>query len=63
MALTAQAELAATPGISHRVKPVDLPIASIATTEDLGVLHYDHDYDTTWSTHRCRSLASRGEIG
>jgi predicted nucleic acid-binding protein len=45
-ALTAQAELAATPGISHRVKPVDLLIASIASTEDLGVLHYDHDYDT-----------------
>jgi predicted nucleic acid-binding protein len=45
-ALTAQAELAATPGISHRVKPVDLLIASIATTEDLGVLHYDDDYDT-----------------
>ncbi len=45
-ALMAQAELAATPGISHRVKSVDLLIASIATIEDLGVLHYDHDYDT-----------------
>lgn len=45
-ALTAQAELAATPGISHRVKPVDLLIASIASIEDLGVLHHDHDYDT-----------------
>lgn len=45
MALTAQAELAGAPGI-HRVKPVDLLIASIATTEELGVLHYDHDYDT-----------------
>jgi predicted nucleic acid-binding protein len=46
MALSAQAELAAAPGISHRVKPVDLLIAAIATTEGLGVLHYDHDYDT-----------------
>ena len=45
-ALTAQAELAAEPGISHRVKPVDLLIASIAAAEGLGVLHYDHDYDT-----------------
>jgi predicted nucleic acid-binding protein len=30
-------------GISYRVKPVDLLIASIATTKDLGVLHYDYD--------------------
>jgi predicted nucleic acid-binding protein len=46
MALTAQAELAGAPGISHRVQPVDLLIAAIATTEELGVLHYNHDYDT-----------------
>jgi predicted nucleic acid-binding protein len=45
-ALTAQAELAKTPGISHRVKPVDLLIAAIAATTKIGVLHYDHDYDT-----------------
>jgi predicted nucleic acid-binding protein len=45
-ALTAQAELARTPGISHRVKPVDLLIAAIAATSKIGVLHYDHDYDT-----------------
>lgn len=45
-AVTAQAELAAASGISHRVKPVDLLIASIAATQELGVLHYDHDYDT-----------------
>lgn len=45
-AVEAQAELAAVAGISHRVKPVDLLIASIAAVEDLGVLHYDHDYDT-----------------
>ena len=45
-ALTAQAALAETPGISHRVKPVDLLIAAIASTANIGVLHYDHDYDT-----------------
>jgi predicted nucleic acid-binding protein len=45
-ALVAQAKLAAAPGVSHRVKPVDLLIASIAAARNLGVLHYDHDYDT-----------------
>lgn len=44
--LAAQAELSKTPGISHRVKPVDLLIAAIATAAGVGVLHYDHDYDT-----------------
>jgi predicted nucleic acid-binding protein len=39
LAVTAQAELAAIPGISHRVKPVDLLIAAVAATESLGVLH------------------------
>ncbi len=45
-AVTAQAELAAIAGISHRVKPVDLLVAAVAAEHDLGVLHYDHDYDT-----------------
>lgn len=45
-ALTAQAALAEKPGISPRVKPVDLLIAAIAATANIGVLHYDHDYDT-----------------
>jgi predicted nucleic acid-binding protein len=45
-AVTAQAELAAAAGISHRVKPVDLLIAATAATAGIGVLHYDHDYDT-----------------
>ncbi len=44
-ALTAQTALAEAPGISHRVKPVDLLIAAIASTANIGVLHYDHDYD------------------
>ncbi len=66
-ALTAQAELAAAAGISHRVKPVDLLIASIASTQDLGVLHYDHDYDTI-EQHTALSFGSiwaapRGSIG
>jgi predicted nucleic acid-binding protein len=53
-ALTAQAEFARTPGISHRVKPVDLLIAAIAAAAGVGVLHYDHDYDTI---ARCTSLS------
>ena len=44
-AVSAQAELAATPGVSHRVKPVDLLIAALAASAELGVLHYDRDYD------------------
>jgi predicted nucleic acid-binding protein len=44
-AVRAQAELAAAPGVSHRVKPVDLLIAAVAAREGLGVLHYDRDYD------------------
>jgi predicted nucleic acid-binding protein len=66
-AVTAQSELAAALGISHRVKPVDLLIASIAATRDLGVLHYDHDYDTI-EQHTSLAFASvwaapRGSIG
>jgi hypothetical protein len=66
-AVTAQAELAAVPGVSHRVKPVDLLIAGIAATQNLGVLHYDHDYDTI-EQHTSLSFSSvwvarRGSIG
>lgn len=56
-ALTAQAALAETSGISHRVKPVDLLIAAIASTANIGVLHYDHDYDTI-AGHTALSFAS-----
>jgi hypothetical protein len=56
-ALRAQAELAATPGVSHRVKPVDLLIAAVAAAEGLGVLHYDGDYDTI-AAHTSLSLES-----
>lgn len=66
-AVTAQAELAAVAGISHRVKPVDLLIAAIAAEKNLGVLHYDHDYDTI-EQHTVLSfnsvwVAPRGSIG
>jgi predicted nucleic acid-binding protein len=44
-AVSAQAELATAPGVSHRVKPVDLLIAAVAASVQLGVLHYDRDYD------------------
>jgi predicted nucleic acid-binding protein len=44
-AVRAQEELALAPGVSHRVKPVDLLIAAVAASEGLGVLHYDGDYD------------------
>ncbi|MCP9488892.1 MAG: PIN domain-containing protein [Solirubrobacteraceae bacterium MAG38_C4-C5] len=44
-ALAAQAELASTPGVSHRVKPIDLLLAATAEEHRLGVLHYDRDYD------------------
>jgi predicted nucleic acid-binding protein len=56
-ALSAQAELAATKGISHRVKPVDLLIAAFAAAAGIGVLHYDHDYDTI-AAHTSLSFAS-----
>jgi predicted nucleic acid-binding protein len=66
-ALTAQAELAAASGVSHRVKPVDLLIASVASAEGLGVLHYDRDYDVL-AEHTSLSFSSlwiapRGSLG
>ena len=66
-ALTAQAQLAAAPGVSHRVKPVDLLIAAIAATTNIGILHYDHDYDTiaahTPLTFPSVWVAPRGSLG
>lgn len=66
-ALVAQKQLAETPGVSHRVKPVDLLIAAIAASAGVGVLHYDHDYDTI-AQHTALSFASvwvapRGSMG
>jgi predicted nucleic acid-binding protein len=42
-ALGAQAQLARVG--HHRVPPVDLMIAALADCHDVGVLHYDSDYD------------------
>jgi len=33
------------PGVSHRVKPIDLLVAGVAERHDVAVLHYDADYD------------------
>jgi predicted nucleic acid-binding protein len=66
LALETQAELAQTPSVSHRVKPVDLLLAAVAHDNALGVLHYDHDYDTIaqHSGLRVRSvwIAARGTL-
>jgi predicted nucleic acid-binding protein len=56
-AIQAQEELAVAPRVSHRVKPVDLLIAAVASSEGLGVLHYDGDYDTI-SEHTSLRFAS-----
>lgn len=65
-ALAAQAALAQTPGISHRVKVIDLVLAVIAHHHGFGVLHYDHDYDviSRHSPLTCRSvwIARRGSL-
>ena len=42
-ALDAQAQLARVG--HHRLPPVDLLVAALADRHQLGVLHYDHDYD------------------
>lgn len=42
--LEAQAQLAALPDVSHRVKPIDLLVAAIAEHHSAAVLHYDGDY-------------------
>jgi predicted nucleic acid-binding protein len=42
-ALDAQGQLARVG--HHRLPPVDLIVAALADRHDLGVLHYDHDYD------------------
>jgi predicted nucleic acid-binding protein len=44
-ALDAQAQLAADRRVSHRIKPVDLLVASVADRHKAAILHYDSDYD------------------
>jgi predicted nucleic acid-binding protein len=43
--LDAQAQLAALPDVSHRVKPIDLLVAAVAEQHGSAVLHYDTDYE------------------
>jgi predicted nucleic acid-binding protein len=66
LALASQARLARTPGVSHRVKPIDLVLSAIADEQALGILHYDHDYDViaAHSGLRLRSvwIAPRGSM-
>jgi hypothetical protein len=45
-ALGAQGQLAARPGVSHRVKPIDLLVAGVADRHGSAIVHYDGDYDT-----------------
>lgn len=66
LALSGQLALAQEPSVSHRVKPTDLLVGAIAHEQGMGVLHYDHDYDTI-ATHgglRLRSvwIAARGSV-
>jgi len=42
-AIEAQSQLVRTG--HHRVPPVDVLLAAIAERHELGILHYDHDYD------------------
>lgn len=62
----AQADLAAAPGVSHRVKPIDLVIAAIASRNSLDVLHYDRDYEViaehTSLAFEPRWIAPRGSV-
>lgn len=66
LAAEAQAALAADPAVSHRVKPIDLLLAAVADQHAVGVLHYDHDYDTIGEhsalVFRSVWIAERGSI-
>lgn len=50
----------------HRLPPVDLIIAALAARHGVGVLHYDHDYDTIASktdlSFSSTWLAPRGSL-
>lgn len=63
-ALDAQAQLARIG--HHRLPPVDLLIAALADRHELGVLHYDDDYDLIAETTDLRFesvwLAPRGTL-
>jgi hypothetical protein len=66
--LGAQAQLAALPDVSHRVKPIDLLVAAVAEHHGSAVLHYDADYellaertdlalDSVWAAERAASAS------
>lgn len=63
-ALDAQRQLARVG--HHRLPPVDLLIAALADIHDLGILHYDADYDLvreqTDLAYSSIWLAARGEL-
>lgn len=63
-ALDAQRQLARAG--HHRLPPVDLLVAAIADRHDVGVLHYDHDYDLIAAKTDLRIqstwLAARGTL-
>jgi predicted nucleic acid-binding protein len=66
LAATAQSELAEDAAVSHRVKPIDLLIAAIASQRGLAVLHYDKDFDLirehTALRYRSVWIAPRGTV-
>jgi predicted nucleic acid-binding protein len=66
VAILAQETLAATRGVSHRVKLADLLVAAIAHQRGLGVLHYDKDYATIAARARLELedvwIAPRGSV-
>jgi predicted nucleic acid-binding protein len=66
LAADGQAALAADRAVPHRVKPIDLLLAALADQHVLGVLHYDHDYDTirshTQLSYRSIWIAQRGSV-
>ena len=43
--LQVQAQLAALPGVSHRVKPIVLLVAAVVEHHRSAVFHYDADYE------------------
>jgi predicted nucleic acid-binding protein len=67
VALTLQQRMATGGACGHRVKTPDLLIAALAVQRDLGVLHYDEDYDAirarAGESFASKWLAERGSLG
>jgi predicted nucleic acid-binding protein len=63
-ALDAQAQFARVE--HHRLPPVDLLVAAVADRQNVGILHYDHDYDLiaerTYLQFDSVWLAARGTL-